>query len=129
MPSVLVIIEDVVNGDPRPRDLGPSAPVDDLRFEHDSSPRFTGSIHGRVFYARPEPEEHRFKRPSSRLSSPAPRPDRSRRDDRAVAERECNSRDHDVNLLHGAADALDLGGQAAVLERRFVIERPDPPGR
>src|SRR5208337_3134581 len=51
------------------------------------------------------------------------------RHDRAVAQRESDRRDLDVDLLHGAADALELGGQATVLERWFVVERPDPPGR
>src|SRR5437764_11310513 len=33
VPPRLVIIENVVDGDPRPCDLGPSAAVDELRFE------------------------------------------------------------------------------------------------
>ena len=33
-----VIIENVVDGDPRPRDLRPAPPVNDLRFEHGPSP-------------------------------------------------------------------------------------------
>jgi hypothetical protein len=33
-----VIIENVINRDPRARELGPAPSVDDLRFDHGSSP-------------------------------------------------------------------------------------------
>ena len=41
----LVVIENVVNGDPCPLELGPAPPVDDLRFEHGSGPQFRPAKH------------------------------------------------------------------------------------
>lgn len=39
MPALLVIVEDVIDGDPRAGDLGSSAAVDDLRSDHGGGPR------------------------------------------------------------------------------------------
>src|SRR5262249_2690352 len=40
IPTLVEIVQDIEYGDSRPRDLGPPAAVDDLGFEHGSSPPF-----------------------------------------------------------------------------------------
>jgi hypothetical protein len=44
MPAVQVIIQDVLDSDPRAFDLGPAAAVDDSRLDHRAGPPFAGSI-------------------------------------------------------------------------------------